>query len=1051
MSTEKIRAEILSASAGSGKTYRLAYKYVRDVIENPAAYRNIIAVTFTNKATEEMKSRIIGQLHCLADNQKCAYLGDLCRDLKLDECEVRKRAVKAQTLILHNYSRFTILTIDTFFQRVLRAFIRELGLELDYALELDADALLGKSADILIKNIDEDPVLQKWLADFCQEQMDDDRSWDVRRELLRIGREIFKEQNKESLGRKSAKNELKRIMDAFIGRSEAAKESVRGLAKEALEVMSSAKVSHSAFRASCSKYFEKFAEDPCWQPNATVLNCADSVDAWFRKDRRDPAAESIVGELHSLLANIISIRTASVRLWNTAAAIQKNFRSFALLADLYDAASEVCREERTMLLSETKYLLSQFIVDSDTPFVYEKIGTRFDRFMIDEFQDTSLKEWKNFLPLLRNAMAQSDRPSVLLVGDIKQAIYRWRGGDRRILNRLAAVDLDESSTRTESLCDNYRSLPVIVEFNNVLIDKAVEIDNNILNAALDSAAEARCIERKFALEMHDSLRGAYADFVQNPRSRAEYDGYVDISVYGDEPPIIERIKAILDRGFKPKDIMILVRDKAKGAEIAETLLAFRHTNCEPRYSFDVMTQEALIIGSAPVAKFISAALALAIEPGNDIQRALFRRYGGKSIDTPLDDEEKAFLRSIRMLSPEEAFERIVMQFGLDSQPGHTAYLQALHERIMRFCTGRVADIGMWLERWNESECMKSLNVEQSETTIEITTIHKAKGLEKKVVIIPSCNWKLDPKSLSGSYLWSQPKGDRELQEIGRFPVSMSRSIADSLFAEDYYRELVDSHIDNINLLYVALTRPVESLHIFIPEPPKHNENPDNAGKLILESLKALGYELTEGEDGCRHISFGEFAPPCKDRNKDKKAEIEHKIIRNYATQMPDMELSLSSQRYFEDNPDAGLSPRNFGILMHRAFAEAETVDDITSAVDWMTADALVSDAEAGHLKAMVGKALANPVVRSWFECGGEQTDVRNESDIIRTNGQTHKRPDRVIISGRQAVVVDYKFGNDKRKEYTDQISEYKSLLGQMGYEPVKGYIWYVSAGDIEEV
>ena len=1053
MPKQNHRAEILSASAGSGKTYRLAYKYVRDVIAQPGDYRNIIAVTFTNKATEEMKSRIIAQLHRLADNQRSDYLADLCRDLHLDEQEIRSRAKRVQTLILHNYSRFTILTIDTFFQRVLRAFIREVGLELDYSLELDADTLLGKSADALIRNIDNDRELQKWLTDFCQEQLDNDRSWDIRKELLKIGGEIFKEQNKEILGNAAPKEELKRIVDLFNGRAEASKNRIKGLANEALEAMRKAGAEHTDFTRSLTLCFERFAEDPATEPSATLLKCADDTDSWFRKGHRAPAAEAVVGELQRLLADILSVRAKSVRLWNTSSAIRRNFRSFALLTDLYNATSDVCREERTMLLSETKYLLSKFIEDSDTPFIYEKIGTRFDRFMIDEFQDTSLREWSNFLPLLRNAMAQSDKPSVLLVGDIKQAIYRWRGGDRKILNRLAAKALGEAYTSTESLRDNYRSLPAIVDFNNTVTRLVVETDNRAMNDLLDTAAAEKKISRTVADDLRDAILDAYSDFEQNPRKKGEYDGFVDISLYDEEPPLTDRIKAILDRGFKPRDIMILVRGKSQGVKIAERLLEFKHTNTDPRYRFDVMTQEALVIGSSPAAKFVTAAMALALNPDDEIQRALFRRFGDmpEGIDTPLSDEETEFFRSIRMLSPEEAFERIVMRFSLDRRPEHTAYLQALHERISRFCTGRVADIGMWLDRWNETESAKSLSVEQSETTIEITTIHKAKGLEKKVVIIPYCNWELNPKSRSSNYMWAAPKGDSDLEAIGSFPVSFSRDMADSLFAEGYCLETIDSHIDNINLLYVALTRPVEALHIFIPQPSPNsrNRNIDNVGKLLLESLSTLGREFEDDDDGCRHLRFGEFAPPCAERRTE--SETEHIIIGNYATRKADMRLALPSARYFDDEPEAELSPRNFGILMHRAFAEAESADDIPKAVEQMLADAVISHKEAEQLRSMIGQALQNPLVHSWFAVDKADTEVRNENDIILPSGVSTRRPDRVIIRGRSATVVDYKFGHEKRAAYNRQIAEYKSLLTQMGYTDVKGYIWYVTAGEVEEV
>ena len=1040
----------MSASAGSGKTYQLAYKYVRDVIENPTTYRNILAVTFTNKATEEMKSRILKEIHLLAAGQRSNYTVRLCDELALDEQTVRQRAREVRSSILHDYSHFSVLTIDTFFQRILRAFIKELGIDLNYSIELDSETLLGRSTDALVEDVATNRELQRWLTEFMHERMDNNKRWDIREGILSLGKEIFKERNKEAVGNACDKEELQRIVRQAESRAQAAKSIVTNIAQEALSLMSQNGVEHSDFNRSFTTFFAAVAENPRKEPTATVQQRAESTEGWFTKKGGSPAAQAIVEQLRCLLADIITTQRKNTKLWNTTELIRENFRSFALLADLYDKVLQMCEQENLMLLSETKYLLSKFIADNDAPFIYEKVGARFERFMIDEFQDTSLKEWQDFLPLLHNAMSQSDGSSVLLVGDVKQSIYRWRGGDWKILSHLAAKNLGAEETAIINLDENWRSLPLVVNFNNDCIERVVRLDNGILNNSLESAANEKRIPHSLVTRLKDMLSTAYTKHAQHPRRKAEHDGYVNITIFEEEPPIIERIKALLDKGFSPKDIMILVRGKSSGIKVARTLLDFKQQNDDPRYSFDVMTQEALIIGSAPIVKFIIAILGLAINPDNAIARAIYRRYdcNEEAFGKALSEEELQFLQSIRLLSPEAAFEQIVMHYNLAERPECTAYIQALHEHIVRFCIDKVADIALFLKWWEECGSSKSMSVEQSERTIEITTIHKAKGLEKPVIIIPYCDWALDPRTAKGtvgSYIWAEAEGDEELARIGRLPINTKSIIKESHFAPEYYREKVYSHIDNINLLYVALTRAAESLHIFIPQPSDAEEMNNTVGKLLLSTLS--GAECRQDKDGYPYYDFGEFAGPCA--RKEGSTLSSHHILEAYGTHKADMRLRLPSQRYFEDEERVELSPRNFGILMHRAFADAESVEQIYESVEQMICDAVISHSEGEKLRHEIGRVLDNPTIAEWF--GGEWTQVRNENDIIVPHGEASRRPDRVMIKGRRAIVVDYKFGEEEREKYHSQLRDYMKLLTEIGHSPVQGFIWYVRLGKVVEV
>ena len=548
------------------------------------------------------------------------------------------------------------------------------------------------------------------------------------------------------------------------------------------------------------------------------------------------------------------------------------------------------------------------------------------------------------------------------------------------------------------------------------------------------------------------LADAYRDQAQLPRRKAEHGGYVSIETFDCEPPVVERICALIDRGFRPSDIMILVRSATDGAKVAAALLDFKQRNTEARYRFDVMTQEALIVGSAPISSFVAAALRLALNTDDRLSRAVCNHYLGRPFDAPLSDDEREFFHSIRLESPEEAFERIVMRFDLRSDRSQIAYLQALHEQEIAFCSSKIADIALFLRWWDEQGQNRSLSVEQSASTVEITTIHKAKGLEKRAVIIPYCSWQLDPKSGGvQNIVWAEARGDGEAEAIGRFPVRYKRSMAESGFSAEYYRELVYAHVDNVNLLYVALTRAAESLHVFIPR-----KTGRTVGALLLGSLRP-GSEgqvfIGETEGRCltdergEHYLFGSFEGPVAGGRKESDAE--HVVLEEYPTARPALKLRLPSQRYFEEGGEPELAPRNLGILMHRAFEQADDAAQVREAVAHMQADGILSEEDAARLRQRIDRAFELPEVREWFD--GSWQRIRNEQEIIVPGSASTRRPDRVMIRGTRVVVVDYKFGALDTERHRRQVAEYLRLLAEMGYDPVEGYLWYVKLGRIERV
>ena len=1054
------RAVIVPASAGSGKTYRIAHEYIYDVLRNrfdeegvpyfdKSFYKRILAVTFTNKATEEMKSRILKEIHLLASGQKSAHLAELINETSLDEATLRKRAKIVRSLILHDYSHFTVLTNDTFFQRILRAFVRELGIDMNFTTELDTAPIITKSVDALIENITENKELRSWLEELTAERISDGERWDIRGAITALNGELFKESTREIIEKSNDKESLNRAIKGFATVVNEGKKSFMAKGEQALNLISTRGYSHDHFKLKFTKIFDKVADGTLDKiSDATLRHLTDMPEEWFNKGKSTPELIALAEELQVMFVDIYNDYLNLRTLENTHRILARNYRGFALMRDLQKKVEGICREENSMLLSETKHAISGFISNTETPFIYEKVGNYFDKFMIDEFQDTSFKEWQNFLPLLHNAMAQSSDTSVLVVGDVKQSIYRWRGGDWRILGGEVEQKLVDSEKIP--LKNNWRSLPNIVEFNNLLFSSVIERENERLNRSLNEAGKARRISEECSSELYDTLKKAYAEHTQVPRRKHTHIGYVSIvapidgagtELVGESgmPLYVERIKSILEQGFLPRDITILVRKNSEGMAIAEELLYYRDMFPESLW-FDITTEEALSLSASPAVKLIIAIIRLAINRNDTTSLVQYNHlHNSDFFDTKLTDEEQIFLDSIRTMSPEEAFNHITIRYA-DDLEGQTAYVLALHEHISRFSTGKVADIALFDKWWREKGDSLSVRVERSERAIEILTIHKAKGLENRVVVIPRCSWSLEPVDSSGyvsNIVWSKAAPNEYLDDIGLFPVSFNRSVGESLFADGYFREMVYTCVDALNMLYVATTRAKEQLHIFLPNKKR--------GNTIDSMLLDIYSDRMQQQKVCRQYEIGQFDGP-EPEEADENVEGVTTVIKRYSVSPVDIKLHTSVSRYFSDEA-VEQTPRSMGIRLHKAFESADTREDIFANLDEMFINGELSNADVVELKTKIADSLNDTVAGEWFD--GSWEKIYRERNIVSDN-LLMKRPDRVMIRGDKAVVVDYKFGEEDNQHY-QQVESYKKKLQNMGYRVVEGYIWYVSAGKIVQI
>jgi ATP-dependent exoDNAse (exonuclease V) beta subunit len=502
----------------------------------------------------------------------------------------------------------------------------------------------------------------------------------------------------------------------------------------------------------------------------------------------------------------------------------------------------------------------------------------------------------------------------------------------------------------------------------------------------------------------------------------------------------------------------------------------------------VVTAEALTVGASAVSRFVIAALSLAVNPADTIQRAIHNRWHGRDFDAALPDDEALFFARIATLSPEEAFEETVLRFGLHSRSADVAYIQAIHQQITTFSSRTVGDLPLFLKWWNERGARESVTMQAESDAITVSTIHKSKGLQYKAVIVPYLSWAMAPDPRGRNLvLWSEGTengndGKGDIGELGAVPINYKLAMADSFFAARYYREQVLAHIDNTNMFYVAATRAIAELHLMCSSNP--HDGRGSIGNLLRKVLN-ITQDFTEWGTPLREGN----SPPCKgcvpSRSEGEVVRttphaIFNEPLRAYPTARPGekLRMKLPQARYFEDSgatPGEGvtLSPRDYGVLMHRAFERAVTAADVLRALETMAADALVSPAEHAHLKQVVERALANPLVAGWFADGDEAWEiVRNEGDILTPARKTRdpqtglfdpapapsaspdsrvKRPDRVMMRGGRAVVVDYKFGRLKSASHQKQLRDYMRLLRDMGHTDVAGYLWYVSLDDIEKI
>ena len=1061
---------VYKASAGSGKTFTLATEYIKLLVINPTSYRNILAVTFTNKATEEMKMRILSQLYGIREHlpDSQSYLEKIKKDTGLSDDVIAKRAGEALHHLLHNYNYFRVETIDTFFQSVLRNLARELDLTANLRIGLNDIQVEEQAVDQLIDSLTHSDVMLQWLLKYIMETISDDRSWNIIGQIKQFGRTIFRDFYKERSTELNRLISKEGFLEAYMKQMRQiradAGQRMKEIAQEFFDTIESEGITYEHLSYGITGVYSFFVKLQNGQFDEGIIgkrvtDCMDDAAKWYTK--KSDRAEQIHGlaemSLIPLLRRAVEERPRQYKLYQSADLTLRHLNQLRLLGSIEQRVHEMNEEANRFLLSDTQQLLHSLIKDSDSPFIFEKIGTQLEHVMIDEFQDTSTVQWQNFKVLLQECMSHVDSEN-LIVGDVKQSIYRWRSGDWRLLN---AIDQQFPHSNEQidicPLATNYRSERAVIEFNNAFFTEAARQEYETQREDYPYGAE--------------QLKSAYADVEQKVPEKRHSNGYVSIRLLPSDDYLEATLRELTDtvgmlreQGVAPRDMAILVRTNSNIPLIADYF-------AEHMPEVRIVSDEAFRLDASVSVCLLVQALHLLTHPDDLLAKATIAKIYQHAVlgntmaenelliqDQPLDDLlPEAFIQhteELLQLPLYELTERIYTIFQLARLNEQSAYICAFYDQLNKFTQDNSTDIDAFVREWEETLCSKTIQASETEG-IRILSIHKSKGLEFDHVMIPFCDWRLEHNDI----LWCQPK-ESPFDALPIAPIDYGqKQMMGTIYEHDYLDEHLQNTVDNLNLLYVAFTRASRQLFVIGKREAKGTRSA--LIESVLPKLQLTDSVLDGMEDNERPITFNYGVPhhsssTPETRSKSSNVFLQPVTPRPITIETFDVKTefrqSNKSRDFIEgDDEQSTLSYIKIGSVLHNVFSTIRTSDDISQALLQLQHDGVLYDDEVTREKvaSMLRKRLESKFVKDWFS---DRWKLFNECTILTVEDGSviERRPDRVMTDGQETHVVDFKFGHP-RPEYHDQVRQYMKLLQSMGLPQVKGWLWYVYSNKIEEV
>ncbi len=1023
---------IYNASAGSGKTYTIVKAYLKLCFLSKRKYpfKYILAMTFTNKAVGEMKDRIVNTLREFADTQVLTNEHDmfwqLTKELDMSPTDLHEKAKLLLNKILHHYGAFDILTIDKFTQKLIRTFAFDLNVPINFEVEMDVDMLLSEAVDKVIDSAGSDKALTKTLVDFAIEKADDDKSWDVSLDFYKIAKLLISENDIAYINSLKGKNindftELKRLLKTKHVALEA---KIVSESKAVIDLIMERGLDFNDFnRGFLPEYFKKLSEKNLKVSFDTVWQAKIATHPLYPK-RVSQDVASIIDQIQPQIASAFECTKSLVFQIKFIAAFYKSVTPLSILNSVNKALSGIKHDRSLVLISEFNKIISTSIKNQPVPFIYERIGEAFQHYFIDEFQDTSVMQWENLVPLLDNALA-SEGTSVTLVGDAKQAIYRWRGGKAE---QFIALNENENPfsvpVKKNALPKNFRSYFEVVNFNNSFFE----------------------FLSSFALK-NSSYANLYATSTQEPNKNN--GGYVDLSFLEIDnnkmelypAQVLTTIKKCLEQGFNLSEICVITRTRKEGVAVANYLIS--------EANISVVSSETLLISNSPKVKFIVNLLGYVSNPAQAESKIEVLKYLAKyAID--VDDKHDFYVdfihqdievffeklqkfdiyfdyKRLLFLPLYEGIEVVIQAFNLVNTTD--AYIQFFLDEVLVFLSQNSSNIAAFLSYYQIKKDKWSVVSPKGNQAIQIMTIHKSKGLEFPVVIYPFADLNIYKEIEPKAWLPVKPN------EYSGFEYALLNCNKDFECYNEVSAQLYNTHqgeleLDNLNLLYVVLTRAVEQLYIISARDKK--VNPKMFSGLFVEYLR----HKQVWDDSELNYSFGNPKRISKFKNDGISPILQSQFI-SVPKEQHHINIVTNHGFLWGTNQASAIEKGN---VTHYLLSMIKYVNDIDDVFAKAVKAGFIRPDDIELLKNQVLGVVNHPELSQFYHT---DNTIYNEKEIITKTG-TRLRPDRLILqTNNQMSIIDYKTGAEHPK-HSDQLYVYEKALLEMGFTVSDKILVYIN-------
>ena len=1044
---------VYRSSAGSGKTYTLVREYLGIVLKNPDAFRNILAITFTNKAANEMRERILSSLKEISDPQTYRnkasvkyMLPDLMSATGLDQEKLKINAAEVLRLILHHYQDFSVSTIDSFVHRIIRTFAFDLHLPLNFEVEMDEDAMVGMAVDLLLGRVGMDKLPTDILLSFAESRIDEEKNWDIERDLKSFAGKLLKDDIAEYLP-------LLENMDTgdILGASRHMIRYTRDFEKEAREQASRLmKIWNDndigpadlyQGRSGVYGFVSRIAEGNFSKLELNSKAMPTLTDCKWTSSRPGPVQEQAIknhmDEMNRILGHLAGYAGDHRPRYVLYTLLKRNIFQLAVLHEIGEILGQIRQSEGIIHISEFDKRIAGVVENEPVPFIYERLGDRYRHFLIDEFQDTSVLEWQNILPLIENSLAEAHFNMV--VGDAKQAIYRFKGGEVEQLVKLPEIhkkpDKPEMLFREKQLTDHYRAMKLRSNYRSAR--QIIEFNNDLYT--------------HISTKLPPSISGIYEDCYQDAPDDSD-DGEVRISfidaegnktdletIYFDR--IRSYIREMKDKGFALRDIAILTRSNIAASKIARYLLVD---------GISVVSAESLLLSSSPEVNFLVNCLDFVANREDKLALSVMLSYlsntGSDDLHLLLSEmisrgDSAGSLRKFRdwltaknidfspvKLNQMGLFERVeemVRLFSLDKSPD--PYITFFLDVVFEYAANRRFLDEDFTAYWRDNSRKYSIIVPEGLNAVNVMTVHKAKGLEFPVVIFPFANSRVD---ISRDQKWVK-LDEPEMPGLKVTLIPLTKALEETQYADVYREEEEKALLDMLNIMYVATTRPTSRLLIICDKPGTTGDQLKSMPSVFRSFLEAR--EMWD--DSKDNYSFGED----NDIVEENTPEGDQLSLGEFISGDWRDHIRLSGKAL--ERWDLAEDTRNmlWGNLVHNILSAVRDKNDIDGAMRKEILNGNLSEGEKEKIARLLQDVVQMPDLQSFFDGTFE---VKNEAAIMTDKGREY-RPDRIMIRGEQAIVLDYKTGKED-PEHLKQVQRYAELLEEIGFRPVEKYLLYIN-------